>query len=278
MVMVGRADAALATFEADLRRRRVKQKTAQTYVAIAGRFLALNGAPPRRGYSRAQYNAFFDGLLAADYSAAYIQLQLAALRRFLRALGETPPPLEPRDLPRLERKTPETWLEVEDVAAMVAAVRGPGFDDEARCALALATVYGLRVSELRTCERDGDHLIIHVAKSGGRTARQLVPVTIRPYIAAAPVRQTEYRLGRLYHQLERAGRVRRRRGSRSGFHHIRRALNTALARAGVPEVVLQRFLRWQGRGFSGPLYYLRGDTDAMDRQVFRQHPFLHLWT
>ncbi len=267
----------LAAFGAELAISGLGDKTKRTYLAIASSFLRSAGKPPAGGYPRGAYVRYFGALVDARRSPSYIHLHHAALCRLMNALELPPPPLRPRDLPKPNRTTPETWVEPEDISAMVRAVLGDGFDDQARCALALATTYGLRASELRTCELDGDHLLIRVAKSGGHTVRQLIPPAIRPYIMCAPVQHSDYWVQHLYHRLERAAHIPRPRGSRSGFHHIRRALNTALVRQGVPETLIKRFIRWKGSGFSGPLYYLRGDADALDRDVFRRHPFLALW-
>jgi integrase len=270
--------AAIDTFRAALHTRRAQPKTTSTYLAVARDFIKSAGPPPRRGYTRQHYLRFFGALVDKGSSSSWILLNLAALRRFMRALELSAPTVEPRDLPRAGRKTPDTWIEPEAVARMIEAVLTDAFDDQARCALALATTYGLRASELRTCALDaGNHITIHVAKSGGRTVRQLVPNEIRPYVLCAPVEHGAYWIEGLYHKLEKAAGVKKPRGSRSGFHHIRRALNTSLVRAGVPDALIQRFMRWKGSGFSGPLYYLRGNEDALDREVFKAHPFLALW-
>ena len=267
----------LETFSAALRLRGTKPKTESTYLAVARDFMARVGRPPRPGDKRQHYLTYFAALVDKGSSSSWILLNLAALRRFMRALELPPPTVEPRDLPRAGRKTADTWIEPDAIGRMIQAVLAEPFGDQARCALALATTFGLRASELRTCEVEGNHLVIHVAKSGGRTVRQLIPNEIRPYVLCAPVEHAAYWIEDLYHKLEKAAGVKKPRGTRSGFHHIRRALNTALVRAGVPTPLIERFMRWKGLGFSGPVYYLRGDSDALDREVFKAHPFLHHW-
>ena len=280
--------------------KKVQPKTRRTYLAVARSFVKSAGRPPRRGYPRAAYTTFFGRLAKAGLSPSYLHLNYAALRRFMKVLELPAPSIELNELPKLSRTTPETWIEPGDVERMIRVVlagraqvfvrttakgtpdRRFGsswltFNDEERCAVALAATYGLRASEICTTEVDGDHVIIHVAKSGGRTVRQLIPDEIRPYIMCAPIGHSEDWCRVLYHKLERAIGYKGERDGRSGFHHFRRAVNTALVRAGLPDALVQRFMRWKPPGFSGPLYYLRAADDELDYQVFQSHPFIPMW-
>ena len=263
----------ITTFERHLARRRLKPATTQRYLAVTRAFVASAGA--RKSYTREHFLTYLDTL--SDTSPAWVRFVYAALRAFCEAIDQAMP-VKMRELPRLRPATQRTWLTRDQVGAMIAAVRAPAWESaEARTALALATVYGLRVSELRTCERDGDHIIIRVAKSG-QVRRQLVPKALRPFLGDVPVRTSLSELGALYHRIEKAAGVKHERGSRSGWHTIRRSLDTALLSENrIPYAVTKAWIRWSAPGFEGPMYYFEGDADALDRQVIKWHPFLEFW-
>jgi hypothetical protein len=261
-------------FARHLARRRVAPETTTRYLAVARAFVASAGE--RKRYTREHFLTYLDTL--SDKSPAWVRFAYAALRAFCEAIDQAMP-VKMRELPRLRPTTQRTWLTRDQVGAMIAAVRAPAWESaEARTALALSTVYGLRVSELTTCERDGDHLVIRVAKSG-QVRRQLIPKALRPFLGDVPVRTSLPNLNVLYHRIEKAAGVKHARGERSGWHTVRRSLDTALLQENrIPYAVTKAWIRWSAPGFEGPMYYFEGDPDALDRQVLKHHPFLGFWS
>lgn len=263
----------LATFARHLARRRTTSATTARYLTVARAFVASAGA--RKRYTREHFLTYLDTL--EDKSPAWVRFAYAALRAFCEAIDQTMP-VKMRELPRLRPTTQRTWLTRDQVGAMIAAVRAPAWGSaEARTALALSTVYGLRVSELTTCARDGDHLVIRVAK-GGQVRRQLIPKALRPFLGTVPVPMSLSFLNVWYHRIEQAADVKHASGERSGWHTVRRSLDTALLSENrIPYAVTKAWIRWSAPGFEGPMYYFEGDADALDRQVLKFHPYIGFW-
>ena len=186
----------------------------------------------------------------------------------------------------------------ESILALIEHAKEPSFPAAARFYLCVATLYGTRrveLQQLRPEHLDTASWLLYVpTRHGGRPRFHLIPEPARWVFAEgkkvlARPRSLDW-FDRLTHRIEAACDF--LHVERVGWHAIRRALAYYLAEAGVPEELVEHFLRWRssGRkmvrryqaptavvGKSGVVRAASLRDRDVDRQVFATHPFLPVW-
>ncbi|MHB1803133.1 MAG: hypothetical protein ACYCU5_16040 [Actinomycetes bacterium] len=168
--------------------------------------------------------------------------------------------------------------------------------------LALATVYGLRATEIAAIRQqdvqiESQRLYIRTAK-GGRPRWCWLPPCLHEAVdvewGLATVSRVESAFPRLWRAVSGA-----RKPPGVGLHAIRRALVRDLSLAGVPPQDIGRFMRWARGGASagaermvswyanpseevtaegaGPARVEADDTEQADAPVWGAHPYLGAW-
>jgi integrase len=143
----------------------------------------------------------------------------------------------------------------------------------------LATLYGLRAVELRSvCQEDVDledgSIFVRTAK-GGVERRHLIPESVRHYLEGITFEPMgEAQMWKMYRLIEVTSGIEHVRGA--GWHSVRRAVATALAELGFPEIKANKFLRWSDET-SRYKTYARFEWRKADAEVFEVHPYLKLW-
>lgn len=174
----------------------------------------------------------------------------------------------------------------EEIAKMVKYVRSEGEIDE-MFFLAMSTVYGVRREELsRIWDTDfkftpeGNSVLIHTAKHGPERETMIPdeihgPISIGLANIIFPVSVTS--LSYIYNQIIKHAGVKKQ--PNSGWHTIRRALDTDLIDAGLGERIIANYFRW-AEGAQAQMtgrYYTIRSLQRIDQQVFAVHPYLEFW-
>lgn len=167
-------------------------------------------------------------------------------------------------------------FDADEIAALIKAARQ--LSGEHQAALALATVYGPRVSEIAHIKPDDVHpkkktLVIHTAKFGV-VREHFVPPQVAGVIFGfsypfASINQ----LYKLFEEIrEKAGLPKVRK---KNFHAIRHGVCTELIHgAKIRSDAVYMFLRWRGAGMLAAYAPFHPDND---QEIFDKHPFLKFW-
>jgi hypothetical protein len=144
--------------------------------------------------------------------------------------------------------------------------------------LAAASVYGLRREEIGTLEvRDGV-VKVNGAKGGGSTF-QIIPDVIKGYMKGYRGCKDVRYMTRVFQRIMSKVGLGVNRGY--GWHSIRRALATELARRDVSALNILGFMRWSDGGVKGEfgmlVIYAQRNQAEIDKRIFEVHPFLGCW-
>jgi hypothetical protein len=267
----------------------VRETSRGFYVGIVRRFLE-SGAR----WTREDLTAYAKGLQASGTRPSSIDTYLGAIRRFGAVNGLAWPGI---DWQWDERKDPVRRIGAlpEFVATLVDAARAGRLPPRMRAWLALSTLYACRAAELRMwtpADRGEDTVYIRRVKDG-QSRWYWLPPAVRPHLEGAPKRPV-HRAQELYEEWHAALRqLRLEVPAWAAWHAIRRGLVHELRNRGVPDDDLRHFIAWAGEGtaimdpYANPTAFLGAggrvqstprDAAAMDRAVWRVHPFLPLWS
>jgi len=123
------------------------------------------------------------------------------------------------------------------------------------------------------------HVKVHTAKDG-EVAFQMVPDGIKDYMKGYRGCKDVRYMTRVFQRI--MSKVGLEVDSGYGWHSIRRALATELARRDVSALNIVRFMRWSDTSVKGEfgalMVYARCERDKIDRSIFEIHPFLPIWS
>ena len=252
---------------------RYSPDTVRTFLIQSKAFLEYAGAKPE--YTRADVLSYVDHLIAEDKKHSSVNLALSAIRALFRALA-IPWPLSKTDLhlgiPVADEGGPV--LSTADIANLIHGVRNykPNLYTTIT---ALSTTFGFRPIELQKALAqgcDGKELVLRSAK-GGRTRHHDIPLPVKPYLDFIPTKMSRAKLHQIFQELMTI-HVRAVIAG-EGWHSIRRALVTELLEAGVPMPTVSRFMGWKMKETA--FAYFRPDSERVDIEIYKRHPFLQFW-
>lgn len=263
---------------------------APTFVGIVRRWLETDGDPSDKALK-----LYVERLEDRGLKDGTINQNLNTIRRYIGFCGLPTPKCswwhyDPQNADR-------PYFEPATVTLLVkAARRGPSVKEAAQ--LCVATIYGLRVSEIakiRQQDVDLPHQRIFVrASKGSRDRWTWIPPEICPWLDVAWMptkpRKVAGTLDALWGMAMEA-----RRPPGAAWHAVRRSVALALGDVGVSEADVERFLRWKGRGNMARMYMhpnvrVLADgsvervqaqdegLEAADRSVWQVHPYVPLWS
>ena len=261
----------LKSLESELYSR--KKETISSFKTCCRKFLSEVGV--RDSYSKEELVNFFQALKEKGYSDYTLRLSFYAIKALLKANGIAWP--LGSNVPRLEETLPETWPK-NKVKKLIFAVKERG-DNLHKFILALSTVYGLRRGEVASV-KEGDinleegEILIRTEK-GGEMRKHIIPDEIKSYldfdIKKMPSKECVNRQFKLMCQL---AKIERRK--RENLHIIRASLVTELIEAGVPEIIVEKFMRWKTTSKMVRRYH-RPKMENVDIEIFSNHPYLEFW-
>lgn len=192
-----------------------------------------------------------------------------------------------RGAPRVESSdVVKPSLTLEEIGAMVEAVKHGLLEPPEVAYLALASVYGLRREELvRIRPEHIDYkkkTIFVLTAKGGEQRSQLLCDEVIPHLKAYDFQDTPslFEMSKMYWRIEhKAGLVHKDGG---GWHQFRRALDTELVdecnrlNQAPGELYAHFFLRWRLSSSMVEHYYSRSPLE-IDARVLSVHPVVALW-
>jgi len=120
---------------------------------------------------------------------------------------------------------------------------------------------------------------VHTAKDG-EVAFQMVPDGIKDYMKGYRGCKDVRYMTRVFQRI--MSKVGLEVDSGYGWHSIRRALATEVARCDVSAINILRFMRWSYASVQGEFgmltIYARCEQEKIDRSIFEVHPFLSAWS
>ncbi len=258
----------------------ISPRTVENYIWVLRKFARYVDKTPTVADAR----RFLGSLREQGVSKAYVHVAYYALRSLFKILGK-----EEEFTRNISHKVPRSsrigkpTLTVDQIERMVSwakskkGKRGP----KIRFYLALSTTFGLRRTEMSKVQK-GDisegTITIWTAK-GGEPRVHLIPDEIAPYVYGytPPKAISESGLTRMFWEIAKGAKLKLE--PKFGWHSIRRGLSTELARVGVNPLIVNRFIRWKTgfSVFSTQDMYIQLSDSEVDRIVFENHPFLHLW-
>jgi len=259
----------LSILKDDLRRK--SPRTKSYYSSIARRFLIKSGDFSRHGMIK-----YLENMGYCDNS---VRTAYYVLKRLCKAL-EVGFPLDTEFLPPLPDEedlyTPTT--SVDNIKRLIAYWRNfPGH--YITSLVFLSTVFGLRSIEMVDVEIRKNSIVVNVAKRRARPGKPVqrehpIPEDLMKYLGGYE-QMSEMTVK--YAGMKAFRRAGIRRMVKENWHSVRRCLNTACLDAGISNVMLKRFLRWsRDRRDMADVYYHKDFTE-INEEIFRVHPFLHLW-
>lgn len=268
-----------------------KGKTRALYLRIAQEFLDYAGGD----YGKEKVGAFIKHL---QYKRHYKDSSLNFAFRIIRTLYNRNGmdwPFARGEAPVIrEGDVDAPALDPELIREMIKGIREQGTAEE-KAFLALSTTYGLRRAEMMNITPEDISYrsrTIHIATlKHGRERSHLIPAEIMPYLQGYDFSQriSEFHLFQLWYQIEH--KIDLEHIEHSGFHSIRRTLDTLLLKS-LPQVTVRSFLRWKQRtsgdmayrysavqfvGREGKSTEIVGEALTADQDVFKVHPFLPYW-
>lgn len=241
-------------------RRRSSPYTVQSYVSMVRRFLSQRGDPID----------FINSLPSKPQQL----LAFSALKKFYRFrrmdLG-----IERDDLDFVKWEHRRPALTDEEVRKLIEYAKRGGV--LLRSLTAMSTIYGLRRGEMKEARVENGFLLVKALK-GGELRKHRVPEALLPYIT--PVRASLSTISFTYIQVSKKLGIWK---ERSGWHSVRRWLDSKLLELGVPVFYVKRFLGWKlgsmEIAFGMPGYYGAAlKQEDVDKVVLQVHPALRWWT
>lgn len=264
----------------DLGRRR-EPSTVKSYIWFARKFCRYTHKT--QGFTRLDCLKYIDHLIEQGRAPNTIIWTYNAMRRVLRCIGEESP-ISMDDMPRgIRRKVGiGPTLSHERIAKLISYARRKGTPTE-QFFLAMSTVYGLRQSELARLIPTSFSPTLSTVQidtlKHGEPRTHSVPDEIKSAIRLAidckALGYSPATANKVFRELYAKSGMKRDKGT--GWHSIRRALDTALLRDGVPYHIVRNFLRWVQSSHDMPGVYFHMNPSEVDREVFAKHPFLALW-
>jgi integrase len=260
------------------------------FAGVVRRWLDLSADPSSAGLGDYMRRLEDRGLKASTIDQAY-----NTIRRFVAFVGLPRPKVswwhyDPRAADAADRP-----FFGEDVMAALAEVARatPSVKEAAR--FCLASIYGLRVSEIaRVRQEDVDlaheRIFIHSAKRS-RARWCWIPPEVRPWL---DVRWEPARVERVAGTLDALWgmAIDKPRPKRAAWHAVRRSVCMVLRERGVEQASIERFIRWKGRsmvdlytsanvrvGLEGAERIPEQDEGLRqaDAAVWDRHPYVGLW-
>lgn len=248
-------------------------------------------------YDKAIVQNFIKKLQREGYADGTVDFAFRVARRFFKVNNDPKVNNMPWEFGRLEGpiirqdEVRQVALEPKLVEQMIMAAKDNKVTPEESAYLALSTTFGLRREELAGLEsQDIDlknkTLFVQTIKHG-RQRYHLIPDEIVPYIKVELPVLTAGQLTSIFHSIEQKSYG--KHIPEAGWHSLRRGLSTVLSDAGLPDVVVNSFMRWKVQsmieryhvtrytGLDGERLALGKGTEEMDRVVFKVHPWLHIW-
>jgi len=249
-----------------------KKETRSTFKSYCHKFFNIVGV--KDTYEREDFINFFENLEKKKYSGNSIRCSFYALKALFRA-NEMSWPMG-KNVPRVEETFPEIW-EKEKIESLIQAVREKG-DSIQQFLLSLSTTYGLRRGEMARMKKEDidpekGEIAIKTEKMG-EWRKHIVPDEIKSYLAidSRKIPSSSSVNVEFWRMCQLAGIKRK---TRENFHIIRASLVTELIEAGVPEITVDKFMRWKRGGMVRR--YHRPKMEAVDEAIFEAHPYLIYW-
>lgn len=224
-----------------------------------------------------------------------VDLHRRTIRAFYRRF-QIPPPKAAGFRYDHMRDSRRPALTTETVQAMIRAAKDGLLSEREASLLALSATYGMRAEEMASVRREdidleGERIFIRTAKHG-RMRWCWMPPAIRPFLSV-PWDGHPPDIYAVFDNLW-ASVSDQSKPKGLGFHSIRRALVSALDKAGVPDSAKERFMRWaSGHRSMASLYAnpseevsaegaerVRSEEESAreyDGEVWMRHPFLSEW-
>lgn len=193
-------------------------------------------------------------------------------------------PITTADL-KLERgpRRPQPVVDVSEIEKMISYAKSAEAKPEHMLLVAISTTYGLRREELHRLTVDSFtdvSMKVDTAKHG-LPREHMIAEAIMPYVsyglsrAELPIPVTTLSL--IYHKMRQAAGC--LPVEREGWHSIRRALDTDLVDAGLPDRLIENYMRWAAGAKGGMVgrYYTSRSGFNVDKRVFEVHPYLGFW-
>lgn len=145
--------------------------------------------------------------------------------------------------------------------------------------LAIATIYGVRVSELALLNKtsidvDKNTILLEV-KKGGVSRKHLIPKELYFIKDYEFETQSTTTLNTLFHKICFVSGYKRQYGE--AWHSPRRGIIAGLVENGASHEAISAFMKWAPRDMV-ERYYRQGLTAGVsDRKIFEKHPFLPFW-
>jgi len=245
--------------------------TREAYLGQSRRFLDVVGAKP--AYNKMELISYINGLVRGEYRSRSISTIVSGVKAMFDA-NELHWPLTRRDmhLGMTEDREKAPALERDEVVKLILSVKE--LDWPYKPALALASVYGPRPSEIAYCLSHGvDGQVLRFPVKRGHIRTHTIPPELRRPLCFPGHNMTR---DGLHHAFDRLlSRFVRPPAPGEGWHSIRRSLSTAMNKTGIDHYVFAQFMGWQVQEM--PFHYDRTTPAEVDAKVFELHPFLPYW-
>ena len=262
-------------------------------------------------YSSDRIRAYWDSLEASGYASGTVRLAISIakiamkvgkevhsvkMRELARDVDPSDPEANTVLLQAISMGFPEWPLPNREMPKVKRDKIAPKFtDDEVRCIIdntqkgvlssmeaafvALASVYGFRkmeIANITPADVDLDKMrISHDPEKGGSDTPHRIPNEIASYIKAHDWSTYISKSGMwkmMNGILEKCG-IDKQEGL--SWHSWRRSVITSLQDAGLPDIVITKYIGWADRSVSDG-YYTK-EAAEIDNMVFEVHPILAMW-
>lgn len=255
-------------FELWLRSERITKGTIKRYIERARNFMLYIGG--RDCYDSQDARKYLANLKG---ESGWVRFNHYALKGFFDAMKwewdlKHPPP---------ETEHPKRLaLSSEEITTLINAAKNGMLTERETGLLALSTIYGLRRVELMELRRDNvdfkHHTITIMTAKRGRMRTHLIPDEIFAYVQRFDFRV--YEVSTLNEQFKSAlSKCIVKHEDGMGWHSIRRRLYTEMKRRKI--IYRKEFMRWKRKDIDD--VYDVAMPEEIDREVFKNHPFLGAW-
>jgi hypothetical protein len=233
-------------------------------------------------WDKADCLRYIDNMISDNFKGATITTKFYMLKACFDTLGEEFP-INESDLPRgrFSYQQNQPVLPVDVIREMVESVKSE-YSPEAFY-LAISTIYGLRREELSklTPKSFTETTIMVDTAKHGMPRKHILAEQIRPIVLARCQVADTYThsvtsLSGVYHHI--AHDIGRESPFGEGWHAIRRSLITGLLGSGLPDSSVRNYMRWAKPRNDIMYRYYQPNTEEIDREVFKVHPFLEMWS
>lgn len=258
----------LQDFELWLRSERVTKGTIKRYIERTRNFMLYIG--DRDCYDSQDARKYLANLKG---ESGWVRFNHYALKCFFEAMKwewdlRRPPP---------ETEHPKRLaLSNEEIVMLINAAKNGMLTEREAGLFALSTIYGPRRVEFKKLKREDvdfeHHTVTIMTAKRGRMRTHLIPDEIFAYVQRFDFKSYDEKTfnEQFKSALSKCG-IKHENGM--GWHSIRRRLNTEFKRRKI--IYRKEFLRWKLKGMDD--VYDVATPEEIDREVFKDHPFLEAW-